>query len=732
MRVIAVAAALWSVAVAISAVGAEQSPASSVAAIAGAAAATSDHVGSAACQRCHDAEYDEWERSLHVQMTRPVADALIVGDFTSGARFSDHGRSYTFATRNGRPAVTIAADGRPSETYQVDYTLGAKRYQGYLSTLDDGRVYVLPVFWHIETGRWVDWKEITPVPDGAHDLKQVWNVNCFNCHATNIVQGFDLRSKTYRTTWTEMGIGCEACHGPGRVHVEMMDAWKKDPLAKPGFPEVFSSRFASPRQNYDLCAYCHGNKKNLFTGFTAGERYEDYALPFLLSDPIPANDPQGEFWPDGRPNRFNRPQALALSGCFKAGDVTCTSCHVAHGSDYPYALKVDITRGREGDALCTQCHAAGSGGSAGSGGASAGSEEGAAGVGATRVYAGVELGRHTFHAADSEGSRCIGCHMSDVNWRLLIRRRDHTFEAPVPELTARYGVPNACTTCHDDRPPEWAARQMDAWWGDGERRARAVALADTMYRAGAGDAAVLPDLARLAVDRSRGFIIRASAADYIGRLATGTVGVGVSGESQTSFGGARGAGADAPAAPAGVAVPPFVVNALIGAAADPEPTVRASAVRSLAAMDHRARQGIVTAVLARLTDDVRVVRLRAAQALLAFDIVRLPGRAGTLLARAQEDLVTSVTMFPDSATNHAERAWLEAQLGNGDLAVQAADAALALEPRFARALVIKGIVAARAGRFDEAVDLWRRARSMDPGYPNLDRMIDEARRRGGR
>ena len=68
--------------------------------------------------------------------------------------------------------------------------------------------------------------------------------------------------------------------------------------------------------------------------------------------------------------------------------------------------------------------------------------------------------------------------MSDVrNWRLLIRRRDHTFQAPVPENTARFGVPNACTTCHDNRSPEWAATQMTAWWGDGDRRAKAASLA---------------------------------------------------------------------------------------------------------------------------------------------------------------------------------------------------------------------------------------------------------------
>ena len=302
-------------------------------------------------------------------MTKPVAEATIVGDFREGTKFADHDRSYTFGMKDGKPQVSVSFGGRPAETFAVDYTLGAKRYQGYLSMLPEGRIYVLPVFWHIASKRWLDWQEITPIPDGAHDLRQIWNANCFNCHGTNIVQGYDLDEKKYRSTWTEMGIGCEACHGPGREHVTLMEAWEKDPASKPKYDnssknrqlsdtlKIFSTRSSEPRRIYDTCAYCHGNKNNVFVGFKGGDNFADHALPFLISEPIPANDLQGEFWPDGRPNRFNRPQALTLSGCFKAGAVTCTSCHVAHGSRNEHSLKVNIYQGRNGDALCTQCHA---------------------------------------------------------------------------------------------------------------------------------------------------------------------------------------------------------------------------------------------------------------------------------------------------------------------------------------------------------------------------------------
>ncbi len=670
-----------------------------------------EYLGSAACARCHDVEHTQWKNSLHIKMTKPVAEATIVGDFRDGTRFADHDRAFTFGRKDGKPFVSVSFGGRSPETFTVDYTLGAKRYQGYLSMLPEGRIYVLPVFWHIASKRWVDWKEITPIPEGAHDIRQIWNANCFNCHGTNIVQGYDLDEKKYRSTWTEMGIGCEACHGPGRQHVALMEEWEKNPAAKPKYDsssknrqlsdtlKIFSTRSSEPRRIYDTCAYCHGNKNNVFVGFKGGDNYSDYANPFLISEPIPENDLQGEFWPDGRPNRFNRPQALTLSGCFKAGAATCTSCHVAHGSRNEHSLKVNIYQGRNGDALCTQCHT-------------------------QPAYAGATLKQHTFHAPESEGSRCINCHMSDVNWRLLIRRRDHTFQAPVPENTAQFGVPNACTTCHDNRSPEWAATQMTAWWGDGERRARAASLADTMYRAGSGDATTLPALARLAVDRSQGMLVRASAAEFIAQLVSGTQQTS-SAQSQTSFGGPSVRANTRPGARASVT--PAIINSLIGAADDPEPIVRAAALQALGTIGDRERT--LGPVLARLVDRARVVRVKAAEVLVSFGIVELPGAAGEVLKKAQDEYVVSLDTFPDVASNHAAKGWLEAERGNVVVARDALNKATAVEPNYAFPWVVKGVLLAREGKFTDAAEMWKKARSIEPSYPNIDQLNSEAEKR---
>jgi predicted CXXCH cytochrome family protein len=700
------------------------------------AASASEYLGSGSCARCHDVEHTQWKNSLHIKMTKPIAEATVIGDFREGTKFADHDRAYTFGLKDGKPSVSIAFGNRAPETFTVDYTLGAKRYQGYLSTMSDGRIYVLPMFWHVATRRWIDWKEITSVPEGAHQFRQIWNSNCFNCHGTNIVQGYDVAEKKYNSTWTEMGIGCEACHGPGRQHVVLMEAWEKDPASKPKYDnssknrqlsdilKILSVKSSEPRRIYDTCAYCHGNKRNSFVGFKGGDRYSDYAMPFLISDPVPDNDLQGEFWPDGRPNRFNRPQALTLSGCFKAGAIACTNCHVAHGSRNEFSLKVNINQGRNGDALCTQCHTT----------PKTGHRE--SGTGNVKPsFAGAGLEAHTFHKADSAGSRCISCHMSDVNWRLLIRRRDHTFQPPVPENTVQFGIPNACTTCHDDRTPEWAAKQMTAWWSDNERRTQAVSLADTMYRAGSGDTTTLPGLAKLAVDRSQGFLVRASAADYIGRLVaesrTGHVAASASMQSQTSFAGAvapsTSQAAAARAATSPPEVTPAIVNALIGAASDPEAAVRTAAITSLGSIGDRNRT--LMPIVARLADEARVVRAKAAEVLVSFGIFELPGPAGEALRKAQDDYIVSLDMFPDMASNHAAKGWLEAERGNVIVARDALNKATQVEPNYAFPWVVKGVLLAREGKFAEALEMWKKARSIEPSYPNINQLIAEAEKR---
>jgi hypothetical protein len=299
--------------------------------------------------------------------------------------------------------------------------------------------------------------------------------------------------------------------------------------------------------------------------------------------------------------------------------------------------------------------------------------------------------------------------MSDVNWRLITRRRDHTFQPPVPELTGRFGVPNACTTCHENKSPEWAASTMDRWYGNGERRRAIVRMSDTMYRAGAGDVAALPDVARLAVDRSHGTLIRASAAEFAGQLIVRSGGAGGAGGSN--------------------AVSPGIVNALIGAAADPEPAVRIAAVRALSNIPVKTDPRVASVIAAHLTDSARLVRVSAAEALTAFGITQLDGAPGKALARAQDEWAESLRTFNDVAADHTTLGWLEASRGRSEEGVKELRVAIALDPRDARPHVLLGVLAARAGQFDDALQHFKTAKIIAPTYLNLDRLIEESSKR---
>jgi tetratricopeptide (TPR) repeat protein len=303
--------------------------------------------------------------------------------------------------------------------------------------------------------------------------------------------------------------------------------------------------------------------------------------------------------------------------------------------------------------------------------------------------------------------------MSDVNWRLITRRRDHTFQPPVPEMTARYGVPNACTTCHEDKSPEWAAVTMDKWYGNHERRQVVAAMADTLYRAGAGDMSVLPELAGLAVNRSNGSLIRASAAEFLGRLLARNPGSGTDGSSGSPQ--------------VGTAVPgPAIVNALIGAADDREPIVRIAAVRSLGLIP---TPRLVPVLAAHLVDEARIVRVRAAEALFNIGVTSLDGPPGRALGAAQGEWAASLRTFNDSAADHVTLGRLQAARGRIDEAIQELNAANKLNPSIPQPHLQLGLIAARAGRYDEALREFKAVQLLAPTYPNIDRLIEEAQKR---
>lgn len=413
-------------------------------------------------------------------MIQPATAAAVLGDFTRPS-IALRGKPYGLRRAGGRFFITESTlSGRPVER-RIDYTLGSRRIQHYLTTLPGGRVVVLTPTWDVQRAQWFDNVEIIR-PDQSDEFPvQVWNRNCVGCHVSREDRGYDAGAGTYATTWRDFGTSCERCHGEGETHAA---AARAGTLARSGAERgiVVPTRLDAARATA-VCAQCHSLRDVAAPGFEPGALYDDYFVAKLEYTPRKDQDPV--YWADGRPRRFSN-DALGFwqSRCYLQGGATCATCHD------PHTPNVDRhpTLAADNLALCTRCHDA----------------------------IGRDVAGHTHHREGSAGASCVECHMPKEVVSIKATMRDHTIGVPTPENTVAFGIPNACTTCHTTRPATWAVTQMQTWWPAGRRQAM-VARAEAFSGGRAGRSEALPRLVALATNHDAAPLTRANALGYLRR-----------------------------------------------------------------------------------------------------------------------------------------------------------------------------------------------------------------------
>ena len=437
-------------------------------------------VGAQACASCHRERYDSWKSGRHSKMLQPATAASVEGDFAV-KNVTLHGHAYRLRVANGQYFITESYLTDKEQEHRVEYTLGSRRIQHYLTTIEKGRMIILPPSWDAQRHQWFDNMEIVrPDEDDQKPVHQ-WNKNSFGCHVSEQDNHYNPATQTYATHWTDFGTSCERCHGPGSAHVQTYAA-TKDPAAVTDRAIVRPTRL-DPNTSSMVCAQCHTLRDTVAPGFTAGANYYDYFQPSLEYGPRKKQDPA--YWADGRPRRFSN-DAIGLwqSQCFLRGGVTCTNCHSdPHGPDIDRNAQLASSN----NGLCTRCH--------------------------QEVGAGPTA--HTRHRVDSAGSSCVECHMPKIVMAIKSTMRDHTISLPAPENTVAFGIPNACTECHKDKKAAWAVATLKQWWPQG-RRAKLVARAQTFTAARAGRPEALDRLIAIAADDTQGPLIQANAAGYLG------------------------------------------------------------------------------------------------------------------------------------------------------------------------------------------------------------------------
>ena len=453
--------------------------------------------GNKSCAECHEAEHADWMDSDHERAMDTVSVKSVTANFENTTFTDRDGYTSKFYIKDKRYYVFTKGEDGVEKEMEITYVFGLRPLQQYLIETDKGRLQCLPIAWDLQQNDW-----FSLVDSIYHGQKiesdnwlywtnngQNWNGMCAECHTTNYHKGYNMDTQEFHTTYTEMNVGCETCHGPGSNHNKWAEIDEKER------PEIDNAGFLQKTygiNSQDLinqCGYCHARRTTFGDNKHSNDYYMQHWVPQLLHDRYYYSDGQvlDEDYVTG---------SFMQSKMFRHG-VKCTDCHDAH------TVKTKL----KGNQLCYQCH----------------------------IPADYEE-KHHFHKKtggkgdvtvngfyDNErgdGTQCVDCHMQGANFMGVDFRRDHSIRVPRPDLSIRNGTPNACNQCHKDKSNEWSVQAVEKWYGhklEHENTVMFNAFADARN----GDYKVIPTLINeVLLQDSINEIYRATAVAYLGRFAS--------------------------------------------------------------------------------------------------------------------------------------------------------------------------------------------------------------------
>jgi predicted CXXCH cytochrome family protein len=733
----------------------------------GAGAGGVHFVGNDTCLECHADQAKRWQGSHHDLAMQPVNASTVLGDF-SGALFDHRGLVSRFYRDADRFMVqTEGPDGKLAD-YEVLYTFGVDPLQQYLIAFPGGRLQALGIAWDTRQKRWF---HLYPDEPMRHDdplhwtgRYQSWNAMCAECHSTDLRKRYDPESDTYATTWAEIDVSCQACHGPGADHVEW--ARKAGPGARVGAGIDDGLRVqmkgASAQQEVESCARCHSRRHRIAGEDVHGRSFYDDFMPTPLSE--------GLYFADGQIEDEVYVLGSFLQSRMHRAGVRCGDCHDPHS----LGLRA------EGNALCTRCHQA--------------TPDASLTARLPVLRPGLyDSAEHHHHAEGSKGSLCVDCHMPSRTYMVVDPRRDHSLRVPRPDLSARLGVPNACNDCHGDQPASWAAARVVEWWGP--TRTRGADFASTIHDGRAGAPGAQAALTRLAASGQESAIVRATAVALLtryGASASSALALATRDEDPLVRAAAAAATGRLPAESRSATLVPLLRDPIRG--------VRVEAARGLAELPPgaiaEADRAAFSAALAEYADsqlassDLPAGRLNLAvlytargryeeaiatyRRITEMDPLFLPAWANLAHlydaleqpAEAEQTLREAIALLPDEGELHYSLGLLLAQqgrmveataslrqaaermpdrarvqynlglaeqgLGRNAQAEQALARAAQLEPRDPAIVHAQVVLYAQQGRWDEALPLARRLVELTQGAPGAVGLLRRVEAEAGR
>jgi len=436
---------------------------------------TASFVGREQCIDCHDEAYEQWLGSDHDNAMDHANEQTVLGDFND-VEFEHDGVISRFYRKEDKYFVFTEGPGGEMAEFEVRYTFGVEPLQQYLVPFPGGRLQALSVAWDTEEQRWFDlYPDATFSPDDwLHWTRngQNWNGMCAECHSTDLHKGYDAENRTFNTTWSEVDVSCEACHGPGSRHV----AWAEiDPMGRPDVEDyglVVNTSAMDNRQQVEMCAPCHSRRSEV------GDY--DHSQVDLLENLVPSLLREDIYHVDGQILEEDYVWGSFVQSKMYQNGVRCSDCHDVHS----------LALHKEGNELCLQCHQA-------------------------DTYDAYE---HHFHqkiyeGQPSDGALCIKCHMPEQPFMVIDDRADHSLRVPRPDLSLEIGVPNACSQsgCHDDQTVEWSVDAYTEWYG----KARKPHFGTVLAAARAGEPGAHEGLISLVGNSLYPAIVRATALNVL-------------------------------------------------------------------------------------------------------------------------------------------------------------------------------------------------------------------------
>lgn len=429
-----------------------------------------EYYGARVCGECHSDLRSDQRETSHFLTLQEVDEETVFPAF-------DQGETDRMVQFPG------SSTPRPLKLEDVAFIIGSGRHiQRFLYSIAEDEYQVLPVEWNVLDQKWQPFRLVENWPDPAYD----WMQNCADCHTTGL--------NIDRASWEDEGVQCEACHGPGSLHVDIVDEVGSRPTPEE-LQQIRNAIFLSP--DAQACGQCHSRGMDADGVHPYPTEYlpgDDLSASYTL---VPGDDPV-HWWATGHASQQNmqynewtqsaHSQALANINAQEAAQDECLRCHSA---DYGFAERlISLTEEgeRDGDppslpvldtaqngvtcsgchnphnvtsnfllievdsyTACINCH-----NSQNLPAVHHPNQEMFEGLALVENVEGVP----SAHFIAEDGPDCVTCHMPSVPVQDG-SRFSHTFQPILPgEAINVEGLLDSCTTCHEEQADQAGMQQL--------------------------------------------------------------------------------------------------------------------------------------------------------------------------------------------------------------------------------------------------------------------------------